>query len=213
MLSSVSWRVATLAFASFALLACSDEPKAQTDAGAASAGTSAAGTVAAGAAGTGSGSAGANAAGSGAAAGASAAGSGGTAGMAAVACKINDSLTVSDDDVDGGLPPNCQDIPRTIIAENCIGGICHHSGKFQAPAGRLDLMSPCIADRIINKVSNCQGLVIIDPVNVEKSFLLNKLEAETPICGEPMPWTGHLPPDQVRCMDAWVHAVARAATK
>ena len=143
-----------------------------------------------------------------------AAGSGGqVAGMdAGVTCKIPDALVLTDDDADGGLPPDCENIPRTIIANNCIGGICHHTAnKFQAPAGQLDLMSPCVADRLINKVSMCQGIVLIDPVHPEASFLLNKLEAETPICGEPMPWTGHLPPDQVRCMDIWVHAVAKAA--
>jgi hypothetical protein len=72
-------------------------------------------------------------------------------------------------------------------------------------------MSPCVADRLVDRPSSCQGIKLINPVQPEQSFLLNKLEAEKPICGESMPWTGHLPTEQVRCMNAWVHAVARVA--
>jgi hypothetical protein len=171
-----------------------------------------AGTLAAGAGGV-TGTSAAGAAGRGAA-GTAAASDGGTAGAdAAVACVVPDDVIVTDDDADGGVDPSCQSVTRTIIAESCIGGICHHSGKFQAPAGGLDLMSPCVADRLINVTSRCQGLLLIDPAQPAKSFLLNKLEAETPLCGESMPWTGHLPPDQVRCMNAWVHALVRTASK
>jgi hypothetical protein len=173
------------------------------------AGTATAGTLAAGTGGVaGTGAAGTSDGGAGTGAPPDA----GTAGAdAAVVCVVPDDVVVSDDDADGGLDPSCQNVTRTIIAESCIGGICHHSGKFQAPAGGLDLMSPCVADRLIKVGSRCQGLVYIDPAQPEKSFLLNKLEAETPICGEPMPWTGHLPPEQVRCMNAWVHALARSS--
>jgi hypothetical protein len=141
-----------------------------------------------------------------------AAGSGGQAGSAPLVCTVPDDLALTSDDADGGVASDCQNIPRTIIANNCIGGICHHSpNKFQAPAGKLDLMTPCVADRLINTPSTCQGIVFIDVAKPEQSFLLNKLEAEKPICGEPMPFTGHLPLDQQRCMHAWVNAVVRAA--
>jgi hypothetical protein len=137
------------------------------------------------------------------------AGAGGAAGTGPVSCKYSDNPLLEPDDADGGVDPSCFEIPRTIIAENCIGSICHHNGKFQNPAGGLDLMSPCIADRMVGVTSRCQGLPLIDPEHPELSFLLNKLEREMPTCGESMPWTGQLEPQQVRCMNAWVHAIVR----
>jgi hypothetical protein len=140
------------------------------------------------------------------------AGSGGEAGGPPPVCTIPDDLALVDDDADGGVAPDCQNIPRTIIGNSCISGICHHTpNKFQGPAARLDLMTPCVADRLLNKPSSCQGLLLINRADVDQSFLLNKLQAETPICGEPMPLGSHLPPEQQRCMNAWVHAVVRAA--
>jgi hypothetical protein len=193
-----------------ACISCSDDANSNADAavsgagsGASTAGASGAGTAAAGPAGV---------SGTGTGGVAPEAGSGGQAGGPPPVCKVPDNLTLIDDDADGGVAPDCQNIPRTIIANNCIGGICHHTpNKFQGPAGMLDLMTPCVADRLIDKPSTCQGIVFIDVARPEQSFLLNKLEAEEPICGEPMPFTGHLPLDQQRCMHAWVNAVVRAA--
>jgi hypothetical protein len=146
-------------------------------------------------------------------AGVAAAGSGGQAGGAPPVCKIPDDLAVAEGEAeDGGVPSDCQNIPRTIITNNCIGGSCHHTpNKFQASAGQLDLMTPCVADRLANAPSTtCKGLPLIDTAHVEQSFLLNKLETEQPICGQPMPLESHLSTAQRQCMHAWVDAVVRA---
>jgi hypothetical protein len=128
---------------------------------------------------------------------------------ASISCRVADDLAIEDDDLDGSALENCHDVPRTIIANNCTGTICHYSGKDRK-AG-LDLMSPCVADRLIDKVSTCQGKLIIDLNDPPKSFILDKLESDKPACGESMPWTGHLPPAQLACTVAWVHSVIRAA--
>jgi hypothetical protein len=207
--------VASAALVALALSAagCSENPKSDAGTAVSGAGTgvSTAG-VSGGVAGVG---ASAGAGGLSAGAGGTTAGSdGGTAGGAPPVCKLEDNPTLMmGDAADGGIAPDCQNIPQTIIANNCIGGICHHTpNKFQGPAGSLDLMSPCVADRLVNVPSTtCNGIPLIDLGHVENSFLLNKLEAETPICGEPMPFTGHLPIDQQRCMHAWVNAIVRSA--
>ena len=131
------------------------------------------------------------------------------AGPAPAACRIPDNLARTQDDADGGLAPDCVDPPRTIIAENCIGGFCHSNRP--ATAGGLNLMSPCVADRLLDVKSRCGDLLLVDRANPEKSFLLDKLQNMQPACGNSMPDGWHLPPNQVACMNAWVHAIVRAS--
>jgi hypothetical protein len=205
-------RGASAALVALALSAsgCSDTPKSNADAAVSGAGTGVSKAGVSGAVAGMSASAGVG----GLSAGAGGAAGDGTSGGTPPVCKLLDNPAFGVDDAeDGGVAPDCQNIPQTIIANNCIGGICHHTpNKFQGPAGRLDLMSPCVADRLVNVPSTtCNGIPLIDLERVENSFLLNKLEAETPICGEPMPFTGHLPIEKQRCMHAWVNAIVRTA--
>jgi hypothetical protein len=143
-----------------------------------------------------------------------AAGVGGAAGAADAGtpvCKIPDTLMLLDSDADGdaGLAPDCQNVPRKVIANNCIGGYCHDSDG--PPAGNLDLMKPCVADRLVNVKSECYDLMFIDTAHPENSFLLDKLNPPRPMCGEPMPSGGHLGAADLACMNAWVKAVLRVA--
>ena len=143
-----------------------------------------------------------------------AAGIGGAAGAldaGTPVCKIPDTLMLLNSDADGdaGLAPDCQNVPRKVIANNCIGGYCHASGP--TPAGGLDLMMPCVADRLVNVKSQCYDMFFIDTAHPEKSFLLDKLNPPRPMCGEPMPSGGHLGPADLACMNAWINAVIRVA--
>jgi hypothetical protein len=115
----------------------------------------------------------------------------------------------SDSDGDAGLAPDCQNVPRKVIANNCIGGYCHDSDG--PPAGNLDLMKPCVADRLVNVKSECYDMMFIDTAHPENSFLLDKLNPPRPKCGEPMPSGGHLGPADLACMNAWISAVLRVA--
>jgi len=131
------------------------------------------------------------------------------AGAAAPACKIPNEILLIDDDADGGLAPECQNVPRKVIANNCIGGICHDSKG--PPSGGLDLMAPCVADRLVNVKSRCQDLLYIDTEHPEHSFLFDKINNLAPTCGVSMPDRGQMPPDELSCMNAWINAVIRAA--
>ena len=207
------WLWAVLALALAGSVACSDDPPASAASPAVTATVPAAGSTA--------GQGGTSAAGAAAGAGAPAAGSGGTsaaapdagmadggAGMPAVACRVPDDLPLIDADADGGLAPDCHDVPRTIITGNCIGW-CHHNRP--GPSGGLNLMSPCVADRLLDVRSRCEGLLLVDSAHPERSFILDKLESEKPRCGASMPDGYHLPPHQQACMNAWVHAIIRAS--
>jgi hypothetical protein len=124
-------------------------------------------------------------------------------------CRIPDNIAIESTDADGGTPMECHDVPRVIIANNCTGTICHYAGKDRR-AG-LDLMSACVADRLLGITSSCQDKKLIDPDVPEQSFVLDKLDHEQPTCGMHMPLGGQLPDAQVACLDAWVHAVIRTA--
>jgi hypothetical protein len=143
-----------------------------------------------------------------------AAGSGGTGATPDAGvhvCSIPDDVMLvgADADGDAGLAPDCQNVPRKIIANNCIGGYCHDSSG--PPAGGLDLMMPCVADRLVNVKSDCQDSLLIDTAHPANSFLLDKLNSPRPKCGEPMPSGGHLDASDLACMNAWINAVLRVA--
>lgn len=153
-------------------------------------------------------SAGMVAAGAGAAAGGGAGSAAGAGG--AHACSIPDDIMITAADADGGVPADCQNVPRKVIANNCIGGYCHDSAGL--PAGNLDLMAPCVAERLVRVKSSCMDMLYLDPDHPERSFLTDKLNTEPgPKCGKPMPDGTHLPPDERRCINAWINAVLRAA--
>jgi hypothetical protein len=124
-------------------------------------------------------------------------------------CRIPEGLTSQklDAGVDGG--PACGDVPASILRETCVGGICHHAGKIQA--AHLNLLSPCVADRLVGVVSSCNGRLLVDPAAPERSFILEKLEKAAPECGgQSMPYANHLPANELECVRRWVYAIARA---
>jgi hypothetical protein len=139
----------------------------------------------------------------------SSASSAGAQAPAAHVCAIPNELVIQAMDADGGVDAACQNVPRKVIANNCIGGFCHDSNG--PPAGGLDLMAPCVAERLVNVKSDCEGMLLLDVEHPEQSFLIDKLNSQRPVCGKTMPDGGHLPPDELACMNAWINAVLRAA--
>ncbi len=108
---------------------------------------------------------------------------------------------------EAGTPFSCGDVVSTIILETCVGSICHHAGPVQA--AHLDLMSPCVADRLVGVASTCDGRLLVDPERPEQSFILDKLENDTPQCGVRMPFDNYLSAPDLACMQRWVYAIAR----
>jgi hypothetical protein len=139
----------------------------------------------------------------------SAAGAAAAGGGAPHVCAIPNEIMILDSDANGSLDPSCQNVPRKVIANNCIGGFCHDSNG--PPAGGIDLMAPCVAERLVNVKSDCEGLLLLDVEHPEQSFLIDKLNSQRPTCGKSMPDSGHLPADELACMNAWIKAVIRTA--
>jgi len=118
-------------------------------------------------------------------------------------CRIPESPMV-DAGFDGA---DCGDVPNGIIRETCVGGICHHTGPVQA--AHLNLLSPCVADRLVGVTSSCNGRLLVDPTDPARSFILEKLEQPKPECGgQTMPYANNLPARELACVKAWVFAIA-----
>jgi hypothetical protein len=137
------------------------------------------------------------------------AGSGGAsnADSAPPVCRLS-----SDPSLDGGADsgPPCGDVPVAIFQQNCSGGICHQPGTGPTPAANLDLVSPCVADRLVSVVSTCNGELLVDPDHPSASFLLEKLDTLKPECGgASMPYGNLLPPKELACVRRWVNAIVR----
>jgi hypothetical protein len=115
--------------------------------------------------------------------------------------------------LDVGAPDgaaDCGNVPVTILGENCVGGICHHAG--QNPSGHLNLLSPCVADRLVGVPSSCSGRLLVDPDAPARSFILDKLENDKPECGGArMPFMNRLPDAKIECVKRWVYAVSASA--
>jgi len=145
--------------------------------------------------------------------GAGSAANAGAGSPAAHVCSIPDDIALSAADAaDGVIPPDCQNVPRKVIANNCIGSFCHDSAGLAA--GNLDLMAPCVAERLVRVKSSCMDMYLLDPDHPERSFFTDKLNGEPgPKCGKSMPDGARLPPDELRCINAWISAVLRAAKR
>ena len=101
---------------------------------------------------------------------------------------------------------DCGDVVTSIIHETCVGTICHHDGPTQA--AHLDLLSSCVADRLVGVASTCHGRLLVDPARPGQSFLLEKLERDAPECGVRMPYENQLPPTELACMRDFIFAIA-----
>ncbi len=97
----------------------------------------------------------------------------------------------------------CGDVPGQIFLPHCGTAACHGTNK---PAQGLDLASPGLADRVVNKPGNGCGGVLANPSYPASSLLYKKLLA-MPSCGARMPINA--PPlgdAQIACVKAWIAA-------
>ncbi len=115
-------------------------------------------------------------------------GTDGTAGTGGVRCNID---------------PN--QVPAQIFQPSCATSACHDASN---PAGELDLASPGLPSRLIDVPSSqCPQYNRIDRSAPENSLLIDKLTKTIPVCGDPMPFGGKLPADQIQCVRDWVNLV------
>lgn len=91
-----------------------------------------------------------------------------------------------------------------ILQKRC-GESCHSTAA--ATATHPDLQKSGIYARLKDVKSSCNNLPYIDSASPEKSFVLNKVSASKPTCGEQMP-RGMTPltADEIACLTSWIKA-------
>ncbi len=97
------------------------------------------------------------------------------------------------------------DVPEQLIRVKCATSVCHDA---TTPAGELDMISPGLESRLLGVDSTCPGEVLVDTMNPENSFLLEKVSTEMPSCGgSRMPLGSSLPPEEIACVRDWINLI------
>jgi hypothetical protein len=103
----------------------------------------------------------------------------------------------------------CQiDVEVDIFRQTCATSGCHVAGT-NAAAG-LDLASPGVASRLVNKPSTCNGKLFLS--GPDEGYLLEKVSQELPDCGTRMPATGTLTDEELRCIRRWAESAFDGGT-
>jgi len=107
--------------------------------------------------------------------------------------------------------PACRasiDVP-TLLATRCGSALCHGGGADSHPRASLDLTSPGVETRLVNRTScDCPEFLRVDPNDPDRSFLLAKLIDPPAGCGVRMPLDGFLTQDELACVRSWIHEIA-----
>jgi hypothetical protein len=99
----------------------------------------------------------------------------------------------------------CDAVP--VFTRHCASAACHSGSN---PTGSLDLSAKGIESRLLgvnSKSNGCEARLLIDPSDVDKSFLLEKIENASPMCGVRMPLVGDISPQELACIRSWVTAL------
>jgi hypothetical protein len=127
-------------------------------------------------------------------------------------------------DAGDGMPPCALGSTMAEIEQNFFSGdkcrSCHHltpSGAFPLYPTRLDLGSPGLAGRMVDKMAEadptkgkCQGRILVPKSDPLHGLFVEKVEK--PTCGDRMPQAlPALKPDEVSCVKRWAVLAAQSA--
>jgi len=102
---------------------------------------------------------------------------------------------------DGPCTPDAASIERDVFATSCLDAGCHNATDL---AGDLDLGGPGAAEALIRKAaSTCQRTLVL-PGDPSSSFLYEKVSADQPECGTPMPVGASLDAERLACIRDWI---------
>ncbi len=99
---------------------------------------------------------------------------------------------------DGGCDPVIVMFPLS-----CSTGACHSA---QSQQGNLDLESPGLPNRLVNKQAHGGPGLLIDPNNPAQSVMLLKVSDNPPFQFQMPLGAAPLTPDEMACLTAWVDA-------
>jgi hypothetical protein len=108
------------------------------------------------------------------------------------------------------------DIEKNVFqSQKCL--LCH--GKLSLFPTTFDVMSPNLADRVVDKAAEarpdkgkCAGKVLVPRGNPLGGILVEKVEQAKPSCGDRMPQAMMpLTADEIACVKAWAMMAVQAA--
>lgn len=109
-------------------------------------------------------------------------------------------------------PLDCTDedaVRDRLLFPHCGDSDCHDERR---PAGRLDLVSPDLSERLAGRTSiheACADRELVVPGVARASFLMDKVLGTQGPCGDPMPSaTMELPLEERRCLVQWIDSLA-----
>jgi hypothetical protein len=108
----------------------------------------------------------------------------------------------------GGGGSACFDVPTDLFVKRCANTANCHSKAMPANPPNLDLESPGVEDRLVNKMGSatCPG-VLVNPADPEGSILYKKL-TKSPGCGSQMPLVPpYLDEGEVACVKQWIESL------
>jgi len=118
----------------------------------------------------------------------------------------------------GGAGSACPDDITVLFARPSAQGGCTNGGGCHEPGSAVtpDLVSPGLESRLLNVVSRCSKTLSgasVQPrpyIGGDDSFLEEKIAAERPGCGEPMPFFAQaaLSAADEQCIIDWIAQVA-----
>jgi hypothetical protein len=105
------------------------------------------------------------------------------------------------DFTDGGTAPKSAEM---ILADSCGVATCHDDITKTA---ELDLLSPNVEDRVVNKNSiglGCESSILVVAGEPDSSYLLDKVLGSVGICESQMPLLDTLPNSDIDILRDWI---------
>lgn len=107
---------------------------------------------------------------------------------------------------DGEPPPSFAEIRDRVLEPSCSFQACHSGAS---PAGMLGLDGGTAHANLLAD-SPMVGRARVVPGDADGSYLMEKLTAETPAVGDPMPPTAPLEAERIELVRAWIDDGAAA---
>lgn len=106
----------------------------------------------------------------------------------------------------GTIEPVWSEIHPKLILARCATSGCHDQA---AAAGELVMVDACETYRTLMEAGTCKKKRVV-PGDGDGSFLLEKVDSETPSCGSRMPTSGPLSESEVAALRTWIEDGAEA---
>jgi len=94
----------------------------------------------------------------------------------------------------------------TVLADNCGSSGCHGQGSQFSNFAESESAALSFVGESGEALCASEG-PLIDPENPAASIILQKVTADVPPCGDPMPVVGELSQADITCLQEWIRSL------